>query len=250
MSAPRLKIRGLSAGVRAETHLHDLTLDLPAGGITAVIGPAGCGKSTLLRCLDRLHEARVGAWVKGTVLLDDDDLYAADRDPVQVRREVGLVPPQPTLLGRRSVGDNVLLGPRLTGGRADFAHLEAVLREVGLWAELRERLDAKARTLTPGQRRRLAIARAVAMSPRVLAFDEPSVGIGPMEGARIEDLIGGQRGRRTVIVATGDARLAARIADHTIFLLDGHLVEAGASEELFTDPKDERTEDFITGRFH
>jgi phosphate transport system ATP-binding protein len=244
-----IHLRGLSAGIGDSTRLDALDLELPTGGTIAVIGPPGCGKSTLLRCLDRMHELRARAWVRGVVEINGEDIYAPDRDPVLLRRSIGLIPRRPTLMLRRSVADNVLLGPRLTDGRADWAQLEALLKEAGLWAELCDHLKARVGSLSRGQQHRLAIARALAMGPHTLLFDEPCAKVGPVQGARIEDTIGGQRGRRTVIVATRDVRLAARIADYTVFMLKGRVIEAGASEDLFTDPQDTRTEDFITGRF-
>lgn len=246
---PGITIRGLNAGRAQRVLVDGVDLDLPAGRISAIIGPAGCGKSTILRCINRLHETSPQAWARGEVRVADADVYAAGVDPIALRRRVGLVLPRPTLLPARSVRENVLLGPRLTGRAVDAADVETALRAVGLWLSLRDQLDQPVGDLQPGPAQRLCLARALAMKPEVLLLDEPCLLLDPVATARIEDALAGLAERYTVVLATRDAQQAARVADRTAFVLAGRVIECGDSERLFTDPQDERTEDYITGRF-
>lgn len=246
---PGIAIRDLHAGRAQRVLVDGVDLDLPAGRVSAIIGPAGCGKSTILRCINRLHETTPAAWVRGAVAVGGADIYGAGVDANALRRRVGLVLPRPTLLPSRSVRENVLLGPRLTGRTAEASDVEAALRAVGLWASLRDQLDRPLGEVQPGPAQRLCLARALAMQPEVLLLDEPCLLLDPVATARIEDALAGLAGPLTVVLATRDAQQAARVADRTAFVLAGRVVECDDSERLFTDPRDERTEDYITGRF-
>jgi phosphate transport system ATP-binding protein len=246
---PAIAIRDLHAGRAQRVLVDGVDLDLPAGRISAIIGPAGCGKSTILRCINRLHETTPAAWVRGAVAVDGADVYAPGVDAIGLRRRVGLVLPRPTLLPSRTVRENVLLGPRLTGRVSEPGDVEAALRAVGLWASLRDQLDRPLGDVQPGPAQRLCLARALAMRPEVLLLDEPCLLLDPVATARIEDALAGLAEHYTVVLATRDAQQAARVADRTAFVLAGRVIECDESERLFTDPQDDRTEDYITGRF-
>jgi phosphate transport system ATP-binding protein len=243
----------LTAAYGARVAVRDVTLACATGRVTAIIGPSGCGKSTLLRCLNRLHETAAGARVEGTVLLDGLDLYADDIDPIALRRRIGFVSQRPTPFPTMSIRDNVLAGrrdasPRLDRAAADHA-VEEALRRAGLWEEVRDRLDDDPMVLSGGQQQRLCLARALAPSPRVLLLDEPTAALDPTSTQRIEELVYTLRGAVTVVIVTHNMQQAARVSDTTAFLLDGGLVEAAPTRELFTAPRDPRTEAYVTGRF-
>jgi phosphate transport system ATP-binding protein len=250
----RLAAEGLTAGVGARAIIHDVTLDFPARQVTALVGPSGCGKSTLLRCLNRLHETTPGAHVRGRVLLDGADVYAADVAPGALRRRVGMVFQRPTPFPGRSVRDNVAagvaaLGARAARGTALDALVEDALRRVGLWAELRDRLHDDAARLSGGQQQRLCIARALAHAPDVLLLDEPTASLDPLATQHVEELVYALRAELTVVIVTHNLQQAARVSDRTAFLLAGRLVELEDTDRLFTAPQDARTEAFVTGRF-
>ena len=246
---PGITIRGLHAGRAQRVLVEGVDLTLPAGRVSAIIGPAGCGKSTILRCINRLHETTPAAWVRGAVTVGGAEVYDAAVDAIALRRRIGLVLPRPTLLPARTVRENLLLGPRLTGVVPAADAVEVALRATGLWAGLRDQLDAPLGELQPGPAQRLCLARALVMRPEVLLLDEPCLLLDPVATARLEDALAGLAGGLTVVLATRDAQQAARVADRTAFVLGGRVVECDESERLFTDPRDERTEDYITGRF-
>lgn len=229
-----------------------MDLELQDRRVTAIIGPSGCGKSTFIRVLNRMHELVPGAWVKGAVTLDGEDVYAPDVDPVLLRRRVGMVFQKPNPFPTMSIRDNVLAGLRLTGrlerGRADEI-LERSLQQAALWTEVRDRLDAPGGSLSGGQQQRLCIARALAVDPEVLLMDEPCSALDPIATARVEDLIHELRERYTIIIVTHSMQQAARVSDRTAFFLLGDLIEVGETEKIFTRPSDSRTEDYITGKF-
>ena len=234
------------------THvLKGIQLPLIGRQVTAVIGPSGCGKSTLVRCLNRMHEVVPGARATGRVLLDGRDIYAADVDPVRIRRRVGMVfqkaNPFPTL----SIRDNVLAGLKLNGIRVDRPAdlVESVLTKVGLWNEVKDSLAHSGGSLSGGQQQRLCIARALALEPEVLLMDEPCSGLDPMATAKIEDLIHELRVDHTIAIVTHNMQQAARVADYTAFLYLGALVEYDETDTVFTRPRHQKTEDYITGRF-
>ncbi len=230
----------------------DVSILFPAHTVTAVIGPSGCGKSTFLRCLNRMHELSEGGWVTGRVLLDGDDIYADQVDPVQLRRRVGMVFQRPTPFPTMSIYDNVAAGLRVNGhrSRADVdAAVERALKRAALWDEVKERLRLSALALSGGQQQRLCIARALAPEPEVLLLDEPTASLDPAGTQRIEELCHELKTNYTIVIVTHNLQQAARVSDYTAFFYLGDLVEVGRTEALFTTPTQERTEAYITGRF-
>jgi phosphate transport system ATP-binding protein len=248
-----LEISGLSAWFGAKQVLRDVTAAAQPGQVTAIIGPSGCGKSTLIRCLNRMHEEVRGARVDGKVLFDGTDIYAPEVDPVAVRRRIGMVFQRPNPFPTMSVLDNVVAGLRLSSERLDKATLaeraERALRGAGLWAEVKDRLGDPGGRLSGGQQQRLCIARALAVEPEVLLMDEPASALDPASTLRIEELVGELKDDYTVIIVTHNMQQAARVSDWTLFMLYGEVVEFGPTDRIFTKPDDERTEDYVTGRF-
>jgi phosphate transport system ATP-binding protein len=231
--------------------LNGITLPLMGHQVTAVIGPSGCGKSTFIRCLNRMHEVAATARVAGKVFLDGNDIYAADVDPVRVRRLVGMVFQKPNPFPTMSIRDNVLAGFRLNGLRVREPDelVERTLRQVALWDEVKDVLGRSGVSLSGGQQQRLCIARTLAVEPEVLLMDEPCSALDPIATAKIEELIHQLRERYTILIVTHNMQQAARVADYTAFFYMGELVEYDHSDVLFTAPRDTRTEDYITGRF-
>ena len=233
------------------TRCADVSLDFDSGRVTAIIGPSGCGKSTMVRCINRMHEEIPGARAEGEVLLDGLDLYDRAIDVVAVRRAVGMVFQKPNPFPTMSMFDNVTAGLRLTG--APRGELEDRGREAlvgaGLWDEVKDRLKGPGTGLSGGQQQRLCIARALAVEPEVLLMDEPCSALDPIATLRIEELIGELKERVTIVIVTHNMQQAARVADTTAFMLNGELVEVGATDKLFTNPDDERTEQYVTGKF-
>ena len=244
-------VDGLTAGFGTNEVLHGITMAVPSTGVTAIIGPSGCGKSTFIRCLNRMHELVSGAWVRGAVSLEGQDIYVKAVDPVLLRRRVGMVFQKPNPFPTMSIRDNVLAGLKLTG-RKDGQTEERVqkaLMQAALWDEVKDRLDAPGHGLSGGQQQRLCIARSLAVEPDVLLMDEPCSALDPIATARIEDLIRELKVRYTIVIVTHNMQQAARASDQTAFLLMGELVELTETSQLFTSPKDKRTEDYITGKF-
>jgi phosphate transport system ATP-binding protein len=250
----RMKTVGLNAYYGRTHAIKDASLDLLDHQVTAMIGPSGCGKSTLLRCLNRMHETVVGARAEGTVLLDDEDIYAPGRSPVSVRRVVGMVFQRPTPFPTMSIADNVAAGLRIAGRKPESAAakaevVEKALREAALWEEVKDRLKASPLALSGGQQQRLCIARTLATEPEVMLLDEPTASLDPASSQKVEELIYELRKQITVVMVTHNMQQAARASDRTVFMLDGEIVEVGPTREMFTAPRDERTESYITGRF-
>jgi len=231
----------------------DCSFTIAPRSVTAFIGPSGCGKSTVLRTLNRLHEVIAGAYVKGKVMLDGDDIYGNNVDPVDVRRTIGMVFQRPNPFPTMSIYDNVVAGLKLQGGRIRKSDLDNVveksLRGANLWEEVKDRLKAPGVGLSGGQQQRLCIARALAVEPEVLLMDEPCSALDPVATLRIEELIGELKQRVTIVIVTHNMQQAARVADTTVFMLDGELVEVGPTDKLFTKPDDDRTEQYVTGKF-
>ncbi len=231
--------------------LKGTSLRVPANKVTALIGPSGCGKSTFLRALNRMHDLTLGARVTGTVQLDGVDIYNPQADAVEIRHRIGMVFQRPNPFPQ-SIFDNVVYGPRLHGER-NPARLREIcewsLRQAALWDEVRDRLHRSALSLSGGQQQRLCISRVVAVSPQVILMDEPASALDPLATAKIEDLIGELKKSFTVVIVTHSMQQAARVSDDTAFFLLGELIETGTTSEIFTRPKDKRTEDYITGRF-
>jgi phosphate transport system ATP-binding protein len=243
---------GVNAWFGSVHVLKGIDLAMAPKAVTAIIGPSGCGKSTFIRCLNRMHEVVPEARVSGTVLVEGEDVYAAGVDPVQVRRRIGMVFQRPNPFPTMSVFDNVAAGLRLAGirRRADLQEaVERALRQAALWDEVKDGLDKSGTSLSGGQQQRLCIARALAVDPAVLLMDEPCSALDPIATARIEELILELRGALTIVIVTHNMQQAARVSEATAFFLMGELVEFGVTRELFTNPRDKRTEDYITGRF-
>ncbi|MDI3339726.1 MAG: phosphate ABC transporter ATP-binding protein [Sphaerobacter sp.] len=254
-SEAHLVLEGLTLRYGARVAVARTDLTIPRHRVTAIIGPSGVGKSTLLRALNRLHELVPGAGVEGRVLLDGDDIYGPEVDPILLRRRVGMVFQQPNPLATRSIAQNVTIGLELVGAprRERMMAVEWALRRAALWDEVRDRLDQPATSLSGGQQQRLCIARALAVRPEVILMDEPASALDPIATARIEDLIAELAREFTIVIVTHNMQQAARVADFTVFMTQnedgaGHVVEAGPTREIFTAPRDRRTEDYITGR--
>jgi phosphate transport system ATP-binding protein len=245
-------VKQLNAWFGATQVLHHIDLQMAARAVTAIIGPSGCGKSTFIRCLNRMHEVGPDARVAGSVLLEGDDIYAPGVDAVNVRRRIGMVFQKPNPFPTMSVFDNVAAGLRLGGMRDRAALNEAVERALdhaALWNEVKDQLAKSGTSLSGGQQQRLCIARALAVQPEVLLMDEPCSALDPIATAKIEELLLELRRELTVVIVTHNMQQAARVAEFTGFFLLGELVEFGATRQVFTNPHDRRTEDYITGRF-
>lgn len=235
----------------AKQAVNRATLSIPSGEVTAIIGPSGCGKSTFLRAINRMNDLVPGCRTEGRLLFDGQDLYSPHVDVVTLRRRVGMVFQRPNPFPK-SIFDNVAYGPRLHGrvSRADIAQIvERSLTGAALWEEVKDRLNDNALGLSGGQQQRLCIARALAVDPEILLMDEPTSALDPRATLRIEDLIDELRGKYTIIIVTHNMQQAARVSDGTIFMYEGSVVECGITKELFTAPKEKRTEDYITGKF-
>ncbi|MFC4456028.1 phosphate ABC transporter ATP-binding protein PstB [Deinococcus sonorensis] len=232
--------------------VRQVNLQVERGSVNALIGPSGCGKTTFLRALNRMHDLTPGARVEGQILLDGEDIYASGVDPVQVRRRVGMVFQKPNPFPTMSIFDNVVSGLKLAGIR-DAATLNEVtersLRQAALWDEVKDRLRTPATGLSGGQQQRLCIARALAVEPEILLMDEPTSALDPASTARIEDLMSDLKQVATIVIVTHNMHQAARVSDTTSFFLNGDLVEHGVTDQIFTSPRDERTEAYVTGRF-
>lgn len=230
--------------------LKNVRLEIPAQQITAFIGPSGCGKSTLLRTLNRMNDLVEGCVITGSVLLDGRDIYHG-MDTTWLRKNVGMVFQKPNPFPM-SVYDNIAYGPRTHGvrGKAKLDDIvEQSLRDAAIWEELKDRLKKDALGLSGGQQQRLCIARALAVEPEVLLMDEPTSALDPISTSRIEDLCVTLKEKYTIIIVTHNMQQAARISDNTAFFLLGEIIEYGATEQIFSIPRDKRTEDYITGRF-
>jgi phosphate transport system ATP-binding protein len=248
----RIVIESLRAGFGTHEVLGLQSLRMPARAITAIMGPSGCGKSTFIRCLNRLHEETPGAWVRGVVRLDGTNLYDWSVDPVEVRRKVGMVFQRPNPFPTFSIYDNVAAGLRLNGVRKRSLldeRVEKSLRRAALWDEVKDRLDKPGTGLSGGQQQRLCIARTLAVEPEIVLLDEPTSALDPIATERIEELLLHLKQDYTLVLVTHNIQQAARVADRTMFFLLGELVEEGPTSELFTTPRDPRTESFISGRF-
>ncbi len=232
--------------------LFDVNLDIPDRSVTAFIGPSGCGKSTFLRCINRMNDTIDGCRITGQVRIEGIDIYERSIDPVVLRARVGMVFQKPNPFPK-SIYDNVAYGPRIHGMAKTKADLnvivEASLRRAGLWDEVKDRLNNLGTGLSGGQQQRLVIARAVAVNPDIILMDEPCSALDPIATAKIEELIDELRSKFCIIIVTHSMAQAARVSQRTAFFHLGKLVETGPTEELFTNPRDKRTQDYITGRF-
>jgi len=249
---PKIRTRGVSVFYEDKQALKDVSLDMADRAVTALIGPSGCGKSTFLRCLNRMNDTIQGARVEGVIELDGEDINARSVDPVALRARVGMVFQRPNPFPK-SIFENVAYGPRihgLTRSKAELADVvEQALRRAGLWDEVADRLDQSGSSLSGGQQQRLVIARAIAVDPEVILMDEPCSALDPIATAKIEELIDELRQQYCIVIVTHSMAQAARVSQQTAFFHMGQIVEIGRTDELFTNPKEQRTLDYITGRF-
>ncbi|WP_374641730.1 phosphate ABC transporter ATP-binding protein PstB [Tabrizicola sp.] len=249
--AAKISARGVQVWYGQNHALRDVDIDIPERSVTAFIGPSGCGKSTFLRCLNRMNDTVATARIEGRILLDGEDIHDARVDPVQLRARVGMVFQKPNPFPK-SIYDNVAYGPRIHGMTRNRAELDAIvetaLRRAALWNEVRDRLDAPGTGLSGGQQQRLCIARAIATAPEVLLMDEPCSALDPIATAQVEELIDELRDQFSVVIVTHSMQQAARVSQKTAFFHLGNLVEYDSTTRIFTNPKDPRTESYITGR--
>jgi len=251
METPMVEIEQVNFWYGPKQALNDITMSIPKHRITAYIGPSGCGKSTLLRCLNRMNDLVDGVRITGSIRIGGTDIYDPGQDVTELRKRVGMVF-QKSNPFPKSVFENAAYGPRILGvtNRSDLEGIvERSLRAAALWDEVQDRLQESALGLSGGQQQRLCIARAIAVEPDVLLMDEPCSALDPIATARIEELMLELKNSYTIVIVTHNMQQAARVSDYTGFMLLGELVEVGATRELFTNPRDKKTEDYITGRF-
>lgn len=250
-ASPKIRIENVSYYYGEKQALKDVSIDVPANAVTVIFGPAGGGKTTLLRLINRLNDMVDGTRMSGRIWLDGQDLYAPDVDPPALRRRVGMVFALPLPLPG-TVRENVLYGPELTGVR-DRADQDAIvirsLKQAALWTEVKDRLDEPASALSGGQQQRLCIARSLALEPDVLLLDEPTSGLDPISTDKVEATLRELKEDYTVVIVPHSIQQAARIADCAAFFLMGELIEYQPGEQIFINPREKRTEDYITGRF-
>ncbi|MGB9791765.1 MAG: phosphate ABC transporter ATP-binding protein PstB [Thermacetogeniaceae bacterium] len=247
----KIEIRGLNVFYGSHHVLKNIDLNVAINSVTALIGPSGCGKSTLLRTLNRMNDLIPGVTIKGTVLLDGEDIYGPEVDVVSLRKRVGMVFQRPNPFPK-SIFENVAYGPRRHGVKDRHRLAEIVeesLRKAALWDEVKDQLHKSALQLSGGQQQRLCIARALAVEPEVLLMDEPCSALDPISTASIEDLIYELKKDYTIVIVTHNMQQAARVSQYTAFLLNGELIEFDSTDRLFTRPQKKKTEDYITGRF-
>lgn len=248
---PVLSVRGLDLYYGTSQALKHIALDVPRRHVTALIGPSGCGKSTLLRCFNRMNDLIDNVRIEGSIKLDGQEINSRDLDVITLRRRVGMVFQKPNPFPK-SIYENVVYGLRIAGIR-DRTQLdetvERTLKAAALWNEVKDRLHSSAYSLSGGQMQRLCIARAVAVNPEVLLMDEPTSALDPIAGGKIEDLIDELKQDYTVVIVTHNMQQASRISDYTTFLYMGELIEFNTTEKMFTNPAEQRTQDYITGRF-
>ncbi len=251
-AAPRIDCRNIKVFYGEAQAIHDVSMTFPDRAVTALIGPSGCGKSTFLRCLNRMNDTIENCRVEGEILMDGENINDPDVDPVLLRSRVGMVFQKPNPFPK-SIYDNIAYGPRIHGlanGREDLdAIVEKSLRRAGLWDEVKDRLTAPGTSLSGGQQQRLCIARAIAVQPEVILMDEPCSALDPIATARVEELIDELRNRYCIVIVTHSMQQAARVSQRTAFFHLGNLIELGDTNQIFTNPREKRTEDYITGRY-
>ncbi|HEX4697033.1 MAG TPA: phosphate ABC transporter ATP-binding protein PstB [Candidatus Udaeobacter sp.] len=252
--APKLtfETKNVSIWYGTKQAIDDVSLNIASNAVTAIIGPSGCGKSTFLRALNRMHELTPKTRMEGTVLLQGEDLYSSTVDPAMVRRRVGMVFQKSNPFPTMTIGENVIVGLRLNGVRNQkFLNecLEKSLRMAALWDEVKDDLHKPGTSLSGGQQQRLCIARALAVEPEVILMDEPCSALDPIATAKIEELIYELKNQYTIVTVTHNMQQAGRISDYTAFFYLGRLIEFGATTQIFSNPRERQTEDYITGRF-
>ena len=246
-----ISVQGLNLWYSANQALYDVSMELPEHEITAFIGPSGCGKSTFLKTLNRMNDLIEGVRIEGKILYENQDIYAPQVDTTWLRKEIGMVFQKPNPFPM-SIYDNIAYGPKLQGIRSKVKLDEIVensLKGAAIWDEVKDRLNKSALGLSGGQQQRLCIARALAVEPKVLLMDEPTSALDPISTSKIEELAAELKNDYTIIMVTHNMQQAARISDRTAFFLLGKMIEYGETEQIFSMPKDKRTEDYITGRF-
>lgn len=251
-TAPKMTARGVNVFYGEKQAIDNVSIDVYRDHVTAFIGPSGCGKSTFLRTLNRMNDTVAGARVTGDIRLDGEDIYAPDMDVVQLRARVGMVFQKPNPFPK-SIFDNVAYGPKIHGLATSKSELEGIvesaLTRAGLWGEVKDRLQDSGTALSGGQQQRLCIARAIAVDPETVLMDEPCSALDPIATAKIEELIHELRGRYAIVIVTHNMQQAARVSQRTAFFHLGKVVEYGATTDIFTNPREERTKDYITGRY-
>jgi phosphate transport system ATP-binding protein len=246
-----VQVNGLRAFYGDNEAVRGVDIDFQANEVTAIIGPSGCGKSTMVRCINRMHEEIPGARAEGTVTLDNFNVYDPSVNVTSVRRMIGMVFQKPNPFPTMSIFDNVAAGLRLTGTKSDNLRerVHRSLRAVGLWGEVKNRLNQPGMGLSGGQQQRLCIARTIAIEPEVILMDEPCSALDPIATLKVEELIDELKERYTIVIVTHNMQQAARVANSTAFMLDGEVIEHAPTNDVFTRPKDERTERYVTGKF-
>ena len=249
---PKATARNVSVFYGEKQALFGVNLDIPDRNVMAFIGPSGCGKTTFLRCFNRMNDIITGARVEGEIKIQGENIYDPDVDPVQVRARVGMVFQKPNPFPK-SIFENVAYGPRIHGLAKSKADLEEIvvksLKRAGLFEEVKDRLDSEGTSLSGGQQQRLCIARAIAVSPEVILMDEPCSALDPIATAKVEELIDELRENYCIVIVTHNMQQAARVSQRTAFFHLGYLVEEDATDQIFTNPRERRTQDYITGRF-
>ncbi len=247
----KLQVEQLNVYYGANHALHDISMNIPKRQVTALMGPSGCGKSTFLRALNRMHDLTPSARVTGSVTWNGVDIYAPETDVITIRQSIGMVFQRPNPFPS-SIFNNVTYGLHIQGhhSRHDMQEIvERSLRGAALWDEVKDRLNSSAQGLSGGQQQRLCIARALAVAPDVLLMDEPASALDPISTLKIEELVEELRNSYTIVIVTHNLQQAARVSQFTGFFLSGHLIEFGSTNQVFTQPRDKHTEDFVTGRF-
>jgi len=249
---PKMRAEDVRVFYGEKEALKGVSIEIHEDKVTAFIGPSGCGKSTFLRCLNRMNDTIAGARVTGTITLDGEDISSPDMDVVQLRARVGMVFQKPNPFPK-SIYENVAYGPRIHGLASGREELDGIvensLRRAGLWDEVKDRLTESGTALSGGQQQRLCIARAIAVDPEVILMDEPCSALDPIATAKIEELIHELRGRYAIAIVTHNMQQAARVSQRTAFFHLGELIEYGKTKEIFTNPREQRTQDYITGRY-
>ncbi|MFT5931746.1 MAG: phosphate transport system ATP-binding protein [Hyphomonas sp.] len=252
LTFPRIECKNIDVFYGDKQAIFDISLPIPDRSVTALIGPSGCGKSTFLRCLNRMNDTIESCKVTGEIIMDGENINDPDIDPVLLRSRVGMVFQKPNPFPK-SIYDNIAYGPRihdLAASREDLDGIvEKSLRRAGLWEEVKDRLTSPGNSLSGGQQQRLCIARAIAVRPEVILMDEPCSALDPVATARIEELIDELRKRYCIVIVTHSMQQAARVSQRTAFFHLGELVEMGETDQIFTNPRERRTEDYITGRY-
>ena len=250
VSQPQIEAENLNLWYGEKQVLKNISMQIPRNSVTALIGPSGSGKSTFIRCLNRMNDLIKNCRVEGKILIEGKDIYGPDVDVVELRKNVGMVFQEPNPFPM-SIYDNVAYGPRIHGAnRKDLDGIvEQALRSAAIWEETSDRLKSPALSLSGGQQQRLCIARTLAVKPRTILFDEPTSALDPISTARIEDLIMNLKKDYTIVIVTHNMQQAARISDYTGFFLSGELIEFDQTRQIFHNPQEKSTEDYITGRF-